>query len=432
MIGCSPPSVAAPSTTTSREGSMVYISNRAVKVGLNLAKGGSITYLSKAGSSENLINDHDLGRQVQMSFYSGPTPFGTASPDWQGWGWNPIGSGDAYGNGAPATAQTEAGTLHIRTTPYQWALRATKCECRFESWISLDGAKVAIRSRLVNARSDRTQYPAQEQELPAVYTIGRFRKLLSYTGPRPFTNDRLSTLPSRFPWSVWTATESWAAFVDDAGWGVGVINPSSQSFGGGFYGPLKDGGSKDPQTGFLRPGMAEIIDHNITYGYQYVLMLGSAAEIRDAARRMRMSDPRPDYRFKSDRQHWVYANARDTGWPIKGRLIVDTSSLDPQLIGPVRIFAASSAPTLKIRAAFSGKPGSGQLFWSTSEHNEFAQERSQLFPVMSDGKIRTYTINLAANPQWQGSILQLRFDPPPGGAGAHAEICAISVSDAPC
>lgn len=51
---------------------MSYVDNGTVRVGINLEIGGAITYVSPSDSAENIINSHDWGRQVQMSFYSEP------------------------------------------------------------------------------------------------------------------------------------------------------------------------------------------------------------------------------------------------------------------------------------------------------------------------------------------------------------------------
>ena len=42
---------------------------------------------------------------------------------------------------------------------------------------------------------------------------------------------------------------------------------------------------------------------NIVYEYQYALILGSLDEIRQFVYAHK-TDPRPDYRFQVDRQHW--------------------------------------------------------------------------------------------------------------------------------
>ena len=72
---------------------MSIIENEYIKLGVNLGLGGAVTYLCEHGR-ENLINSFDWGRQVQMSFYSGPnlfTPRGKQPrAEWRGLGWNPI------------------------------------------------------------------------------------------------------------------------------------------------------------------------------------------------------------------------------------------------------------------------------------------------------------------------------------------------------
>ena len=46
-----------------------YIENDRVKLGLNLALGGAVTYLEdKANQSGNMINSADWGRQIQLSY----------------------------------------------------------------------------------------------------------------------------------------------------------------------------------------------------------------------------------------------------------------------------------------------------------------------------------------------------------------------------
>ena len=82
-----------------RQDEMNYLDNGVIKVGVNLDKGGSITYVAEYNNQEvNLINSADLGREIQQSYYSGPQPYGNPHPGWANWPWNPIGAGDCYGN----------------------------------------------------------------------------------------------------------------------------------------------------------------------------------------------------------------------------------------------------------------------------------------------------------------------------------------------
>jgi hypothetical protein len=168
----------------------------------------------------------------------------------------------------------------------------------------------------INHRADRTQYPARDQELPAVYTVGRLHRLFIYDGPGPFTGAPLRQVNnSGPPWASWKATENWAALVDDGGRGVGVVHPGVYSYIGGFHGPPGKGGPKDNPTGYIAPVRQEVLDHNIVYEYRYALVLGTLEEIRAYAVAHRVPDTRPDYRFDRDRQHWTNSGAADAGFP---------------------------------------------------------------------------------------------------------------------
>ncbi|MDR2680871.1 MAG: hypothetical protein LBC47_08705, partial [Tannerella sp.] len=81
------------------DSSMRYLENDRIKLGIDLSIGGAVTYLSdRDNGGKNMINSADWGRQIQMSFYSGPWPYigpnGEKPTDnWAGLGWNPIQSG---------------------------------------------------------------------------------------------------------------------------------------------------------------------------------------------------------------------------------------------------------------------------------------------------------------------------------------------------
>ena len=223
------------------ESRMSYLDNGEIRLGVDLTLGGAITFLSTSKDRLNVVNNHDCGRQIQMSHYSGPVPFvaGDKQPhkSWTGIGWNPIQSGDVYGNGAKVLEHRNDGrTLYVKCVPMHWPLENVPGECTYECWIRLEGNTAEVRCRFQNARSDKTQYPARCQELPAVYTNGPLYRLMTYRGDKPFTADALTELPPKFPWQRWLATENWAALVRSDNWGLGIWNPDAYAFSGGFAG----------------------------------------------------------------------------------------------------------------------------------------------------------------------------------------------------
>jgi hypothetical protein len=401
--------------SSTRAERMSFLDNGSIRIGVDLDTGGTITFLARSGGgeSDNLINTHDLGRQVQQSYYSGPSPFGKPHPGWKNWSWNPIGSGDVYGHPARVVEHKNDGAaLYIKTIPMQWALGNVPGDCTFETWITLEGKKARIRNRLGNQRADKTQYAAHDQELPAVYTIGKLHRLITYAGNRPFEDQPLTQVRnSGPPWSYWKASENWAALVDDQDWGLGVIHPGVYSFVGGFHGKPNTGGSRDDPTGYIAPVRREILDHNIAYEYEYLIVLGALSEIRSAALAARAKDTRPDYRFAHDRQHWIYQGASDGGFPIEGCLRIKSrpGARDVQLIGPEQWWQAEQVPRLFVRAAFPAGCRRAAVLWSVPD-DSFQADRRLALAIKPDGTMRTYEVNLAASPRYRGTITGLRLD----------------------
>lgn len=398
---------------------MSYIENGFIKLGIDLNLGGAITYLSDKVKDENIINNWDWGRQVQMSFYSGPVPF---EPDgkkahkaWTFIGWNPIQSGDVAGNKSKVLAHKNTSTsLYVKCIPMHWPLDNVPGECTYECWITLDGNAVRVKSRIVNNRPDKQQYAARGQELPAVYTNAPWHRLITYRGDKPFTNDTLSLIAnhnspksSSIQWANWQATESWAANVDDKDWGLGVWNESVQIFSGGYYGDSSfEGGSKNIPTAYIAPNSIDILDYNITYDYNYTLIVGDIKQIREYVYAHHHT-PLPAYHFNDSRLQWYYQGTTDKGWPIKNGLDIILKK-DAAMIGPVTLWKAQDAPVLMFTATYPAGSHSIKIYWKPFG-KDFAEACSTEFDFQSDGKQHTYNIPLHQSAQYKGNLKQLKI-----------------------
>jgi hypothetical protein len=403
---------------------MSYIDNGTVRVGVNLEIGGAITYVAPSGSEENIINSHDWGRQVQMSFYSGPTPFAPRDKQpnstWRFLGWNPIQSGDCYGHRSKVIAHENDGkSLYVKCIPMQWPLNNEPGECTFETWIHSEGNSIHVRSQINNARSDETQYPARGQELPAVYTNGNYYRLFTYAGDSPFTDGELrritkvwrSGAPSEVeggPWDHWYATENWAALVRDDDFGLGVWSPGTYTFIGGFAGEPGRGGPKDSPTGYIAPIRTEILDHNIQYSYDYVLIVGQLDAIREYVRKNSEGRRSLNYVFHQNRQSWTLHGCADDGWPLDGNWTVHPKGQDSRIVGPDAFWLAEKVPSIYVRAAFDSQQDTATLAWERLD----GTNGEYRFPVQPDGEMRTYEVKLAAAPKYAGPCkrLILRLD----------------------
>lgn len=417
------------------EPKMSYLDNGRVKVGVDLSLGGAITWLSRDGG-ENLVNSHDFGRQIQMSYYSGPVPFEAngqkPSEHWKHLGWNPVQSGDDFDNRSKTIEHRNDGrTLYVKCIPLQWPLNNVPGECVFESWLELDGIAMKGRARLTNARADRTQYPARHQEIPALYANAPFHRVVSYTGDKPFTGGEVQLIPkpqTKFPWASWSATEQWSALLDEKDRGVGLIAPGIVRFMGGFAGKP---GANDPRgnsTGYLAPIASEIIDYNIVHEYRYEVVPGSLAEIRERAAKSAQRGL-PAWKFEKTRLGWSYIKTKDAGWPIAGMLHVFSQGNNPQLIGPLTFWNAADAPVAVIDAAFKTAGKHAALHWQRHGESAMRKEDSLSFPIIGDGEFRRITVRLANAKSYIGAMSQLRFSPLPQGVnGDWVKVRSITLS----
>lgn len=415
---------------------MRFIDNGVVRVGVDLDKGGSIVSVAKHGGP-NMINSADLGRQIQLSFYSGPVPFKPhgkePSKDWSFLGWNPIQTGDCFHNPSQTLEFRSSPTsLQVKCIPMQWPLDNEPGECTFTVSIKLEGNVILVHNRLDNHRADATQWPARMQELPAIYTNAPWFRLMTYSGDRPFTGGELkqeTNVPpaSTFPWVTFPATENWTALVDAHGEGIGVIEPGCQTMSGGFFGKPGVGGPEDGPTGYIAPNLIEILDANIGYDFDYALVVGNLKNIRDYAYAHVPHHAIPRWQFERDRQHWYYANAEDTGWPIHGALDVKLEKDDPQLIGPPFCLDALACKTLLITAAFKCSSPDVEVFFSTFASPGFSEARRVAFKSVPDGAMRTYRVDLGSSPAYVGTIIGLRIDPEPAGLkGDYVRVRSIA------
>ena len=392
---------------------LVFAENEFIRIGANLSLGGALTYLSEKGK-KNLINSHDWGRQVQMSFYAPPVPYqpeGTEMAEcWKFIGWNPIQSGDYYRNRSRVLEyRCENNEIYVKCIPMHWPLNNCPGECTFEVWYRLDGYCVNVTSRINMDRPDTTQYPARHQEQPAVYTNGEWYKGVAYVGKKPFTGDSLTELVTKdnglgWPWLNIYATENWSALVDDEDYGLGVYIGSTNLSKIGFAGSTEQkgwGGPKDDQTGYIAPLGCEILDHNITYSYDYSLIVGQLDFIRQTAYEKDKHVDRRHYSFEHDRNHFYYKDITDKGYPTGGCLDFDFSC-GSELKSPPVFFGKDECKNILLDAELEGEIRGEvicHLYEGLDEKNCGKTGNFAIpFKIEGDGKRAVFEIDITAVP----------------------------------
>ncbi len=465
---------------------VVTIENDYIRLGVNLSYGGAITLLQSVDggiseNTENIINNYDWGRQIQMSMYSGPTPYyklnHEEAPDrWKHLGWNPIQSGDVGEYHSRILAYYNDGEcIYVKCRPMHWPQIDMPAECTYEVLYTLIDNSVDVRCRMVNQRTDYTdeeyqqlideyysesttidsirntrQYAARSQELPAVYTNGNFCNLVAYTGTNPFEGEDLVTLfnastpeEETESWRRYTATENWMALVDNSGYGLGIYNSATSEFSCGFVGPKADPSScseTDLSTGYIGPKVNEILDYNIVYDYNYKLFVGTVEQIREGVYETAEIDYEDySFDFSENRDGWYYPQndedeyITDSGFGNQNCLDFDFFP-DSSLSSNKNFWRTDSFNSVDIDAAFSNTDGSDIRIDAVFTMYNGAQEADGVTAetitvpliVKGDGERRTYTLELDDIYEYQNglSCTTLKFNFLSSGS---AEIYSISL-----
>jgi hypothetical protein len=398
---------------------ITFLDNGEIRIGMDLALGGAVTFISSKDHSGNIINSADLGRQIQMSHYSGPWPFEVGNkkpnPAWAGLGWNPIQTGDCYMNPSKVLEHKNDGRqVYIKCIPMQWPMENVPADCLFETWTTLDGPAIHMRFRCTNQRQDQTQYHPCPQELPAVYTISRLSRLMSYTGDKPFTGDAVTHVANDWhkpwPWTRFMATEGWAALVDEHDWGLGVYKEAGGEFHGGIYGDGRSDNPKDGSTAYIAPIHVENFDYNIVYEHRTEFVVGSLADIRKRFNAIAPKSP-PQWRFARDRQHWTLHDAADHGFPLQGEWRIRFGEKMPRLESGVRCWKAADAPALDLTMAHAGDALTLRVLWRRLDNDNFDLANSLTVKIEPDGKFHTCHLELASSPEYRGLITGLALEP---------------------
>ena len=124
------------------------------------------------------------------------------------------------------------------------------------------------------------------------------------------------------------------------------------------------------------------------------------------------------YEFNLDGESdgWSFTNMVDQAQPgaLGGRWVLSVPGSDPQLIGPAMRLRASRYPQVVVSMANAGNPVDGsvaQLYWKRLGDADFTEDRSVQVSVGNGGGWKKYTFDTGSNTNWNGEIVQFRFDP---------------------
>lgn len=266
---------------------LMILENGTVQVGIDRRKGGSITWLSWTGHTNNAVNIHDPGRLIQQSYYAGKALDRRAegqSPAWSPWTWNPIqGGGVASWARVTAFERTGSDTLFAETIPKLWDMPDEEAAARLRQWTSFEPAMsnvVVVRCELLARREPEDRWGApvlRAQEIPACYFTRHFGSVKSYLGQGRW---REESHPPGPPWGrANPPRQAMACFAPD-GQGIAVFSPAAAQPWN--FGPHGQGASDDPLAGpcmHVAPLDRVALGPASIYRYRYWLVVGTADEI---------------------------------------------------------------------------------------------------------------------------------------------------------
>jgi hypothetical protein len=252
-----------PSVAKGRPDPWLWLSNQRVKVGVNLDYGGSVCWISKAGSDFNMVNWFDPGRQIQTSYFGhdgfpqqvrgGPGP--KEGGAYRIWNWNPVQAGDARGNRSPVIGfKEEPNHIWTRCQPLNWGgmaaavslrgkwdPRPAPAEAFMDMDLTLDGPAVKLTFGFTYWGKDSRGIC--NFEMPAVYVNAPLDRYWSYRGSRPWTMEPPEDLTSQVPPDMTIqqfrheAGEHWGAWTDKARFGITTFQPDTTRFSAGTFYP---------------------------------------------------------------------------------------------------------------------------------------------------------------------------------------------------
>jgi hypothetical protein len=324
-----------------------------VRLVLDLTRGGLVSEASVAG--RNFVNADDTGRGVQFALYDGEAAYDSCAGCSGNWGWNPVLGGNRANVGSPVLSSSLVGDALQVTS--QWAGTATGDDTTVEQTVTAvpnEPYAFQVDFRLTNNGTQDRAYSLQE--LPSAYAGAAYRRLVSYSGSQPFTGAAtssytlagLDTTPAPH-----TASERWFALVDDAGQGLTVYAPGSDTVVRGFA-------TADTAFARLDTPLSILAGQSITG--RYYLIVGDHAAARQTIYRLKAAgtDAALDLTAPVGALDAPAAGASLTGsvlvsgWAVDNRVV---NGVEVRVDGQRVADAALGVLRPDVQAAVAGAPG---------------------------------------------------------------------------
>jgi hypothetical protein len=146
-------------------------------------------------------------------------------------------------------------------------------------------------------------------------------------------------------------------------------------------------------------------------------------------RLLRLTTSRPltaiafQFNTDGDVEGWGHPHGLSEPSVKEGVLAMTFSGSDPFISrGNLRL-APGTVTKIRVRMKLPPCNPAAQLFWSTTDEPNLADDKHLDFPVQPDGAWHEYEIPVGTHPKWRGKTVTLiRFDPTTGGASPGSKV----------
>ncbi len=265
---------------------MLFTDNSVVRVGIDAAKGGAITWLSWKDYPKNAVNLHDPGRLIQQSYYAGKSLDRTAdgqARSWSPWAWNPVQAGGVSSWARATQCQESHGVLYSQSVPKLWDMPDEQAAAQMRQWTGFEPGMpdvVVVRCELLCQRSPADRWgPAvrRPQEVPACYFTRNFSRFESYLGQGQWRHETHAPGP---PWGLAKPPLQAMACFDASGQGIALFSPcATLTWAFGPVGPSQSHDPTSPSCVHLSPHTFAALGPRSTYRYRYWIIVGTQPQL---------------------------------------------------------------------------------------------------------------------------------------------------------
>lgn len=267
------------------------LNNGTLKVQTDNNYGGAITWISTSGSTLNLVNNHDRGRQVQQSYYAGQnlTRAGQIA-NYSPWSWNPVQAGSYTGVKSIVDNFyiNASGQLYSWTRPKLWDVPDETAQAVIKQWTQFEpnmSQVIRVQNQLACLRDANDAWgapQARHQELPACYFIRALNRAKIYNGNGSWSDYAYPVFTGAIPgWGRPNPPTKAMAFFLQNDFGIGIYAPSANtSWNCGATGTSASTDTFAADTMHVAPLRTATLDRTTQFNHTYWIVLGNQATIR--------------------------------------------------------------------------------------------------------------------------------------------------------